>query len=53
MEKIKINIEIENLNLAIIPSRKSENVARHDVYYKLFIQELRKKAEQEQRPDKF
>jgi len=48
-----INKEIENLNSIIAPQKKTENVARHDVYYKLLIQELRKKAEQEQRPDKY
>jgi len=48
-----IDKEIELLNTSLAPQKKTENVAKHDAYHKVFIRELRKKADQEQKPDKY
>ena len=48
-----IEKEIELLNTSLLPQRKTENVARHDAYHKVLIRELRKEAEQQQKPDKY
>jgi len=48
-----IEKEINALNAAIIPQRKSDNIARHDAYHKLLIQRVRKEAETKQTHQKF
>ena len=48
-----IEKEIELLNTSLAPQRKTEKVARHDAYHRVLIRQLRKDAEQQQRPDKY
>ena len=48
-----IEKEIELLNTSLAPQGKTEKVARHDAYHRVLIRQLRKDAEQQQRPDKY
>ena len=48
-----IEEERKALKVALLPQRKTENVARHDAYHRILINSLRKNAEQKQIPDKY